>query len=67
MERLDRGVANYEWLTCFPIGRVRHLNCFTSDHRLILLYLDDNGEQQKWRRNPFGLNLCGFQILNVKR
>ena len=21
LERLDRGVANYEWLTCFPIGR----------------------------------------------
>ena len=29
-ERLDRGVANYEWLTRFPTGRVRHLNCFTS-------------------------------------
>ena len=52
-ERLDRGVANYEWLTRLPTGRVRHLNCFTSDHRPILLYLDDNGEQQQWRRKPF--------------
>jgi len=29
------------------------LNCFTSDHRPILLYLDGNGEQQKWSRKPF--------------
>lgn len=43
-ERLDRSVANYEWLAKFPTGRVKHLNCFTSDHRLILLSLDDNGE-----------------------
>ena len=26
-ERLDRGFANYEWLTKFPTSRVRHLNC----------------------------------------
>ena len=32
---------------------MRQLNCFTSDHRPILLYLEDNGEQQKWRRKPF--------------
>ena len=30
-ERLDRGVANYEWSTRFPTGRMKHLNCFTSD------------------------------------
>ena len=52
-EMLDCGVANYEWLTKFPTGRVRHLNCFTSDHCLILLSLDDNEEHQKWRRKPF--------------
>ena len=28
-ERLDRGVANYEWLNRFPTGRVHHLHCFT--------------------------------------
>ena len=52
-ERLDRGVANYEWLARFPTGRIRHLNCFTLDHRLILLSLNPNGEHQRWRRKPF--------------
>ncbi|XP_050249301.1 uncharacterized protein LOC126696657 [Quercus robur] len=37
----------------FGKGKVRHLNCFTSDHRPILLYLDGNGEQQKWHKKPF--------------
>ncbi|KAK7851875.1 hypothetical protein CFP56_040776 [Quercus suber] len=54
-ERLDRRVANYEWLARFPTGRVKHLNCFTLDHRPILLSLDANREHQKWRRNPFAL------------
>ena len=52
-ERLDRGVANYEWLARFPIGRIRHLHCFTSNHRPILLSLDSNGEHQQWRHKPF--------------
>ena len=52
-ERLDRGVANYEWLTRFPIGRIKHLHCFTSDHRPLLLSLDGHGEYQKWHRKPF--------------
>ncbi|KAK7854740.1 hypothetical protein CFP56_031089 [Quercus suber] len=52
-ERLDRGVANYEWLARFPTRRIRHLHCFTSDHRLILLSLDSNGKHQRWRRKPF--------------
>ncbi|KAK7843668.1 hypothetical protein CFP56_012050 [Quercus suber] len=52
-ERLDRGVANYEWLARFSIGRVRHLSYFTSDHRPILLTLDAKGEKQRWRHKPF--------------
>ena len=52
-ERLDRGVANYEWLAKFPTGRVKHLNCFTLDHRPILLALNVDGEHQKWRQKPF--------------
>ena len=43
-ERLDRGVVNYDWLSRFPIGRIQHLNCYTSDHRPIPLSLDSNGE-----------------------
>ena len=52
-ERLDRGVANYEWLARFPTGRIRRLHCFTFDHRPILLSLDSNGEHQRLKRKPF--------------
>ena len=52
-ERLDRGVANYELLNRFPIGRIHHLHCFTSDHKPLLLALDPNGESHKWKRKPF--------------
>ena len=52
-EHLDRGVANYEWLAKFPIGRVTHLHCFTSDHRPILLALNVDGEHKKWCQKPF--------------
>ena len=52
-ERLDRGVANYDWLAKFPTARISHLHCFTSNHRPIVLALDSNGEAQRWRRKPF--------------
>ena len=29
------------------------MSCFTSDHRLILLTLDAEGEKQRWRSKPF--------------
>ncbi|KAK7826931.1 hypothetical protein CFP56_031616 [Quercus suber] len=48
-ERLDRRVANYEWLARFPTGKFKHLNCFTSNHQPILLPLDVDGDHQKWR------------------
>ena len=46
-------MVNYDWLSRFPTGRVRHLHCYTSDHRPILLSLDSNGENQWWKRKPF--------------
>ena len=52
-ERLDRGVANYEWLNRYLTGRVQHLHCFTSNHKPLLLALDPNGESHKWKRKPF--------------
>lgn len=52
-EKLDRGVANYEWLSKFPTGRVRHLNRFTSDHHPILVSLVTGDERQRWRRKSF--------------
>ena len=52
-ERLDRGVANYDWVSSFPTARIQHLHYYTSDHRPILLSLNGNGEKQRWRRKPF--------------
>jgi len=52
-ERLDRGVANYDWMAKFPTTIVRHLNCVASDHRPILLLLDLNDEMARWKRKPF--------------
>ena len=46
-------MVNYDWLSRFPTGRIRHLNCYTLDHRPILLSLDSNGETQSWKRKPF--------------
>ena len=52
-EPLDRGVANYEWLSIFPKGRVMRLHCFTSNHLPILLARNVDGEHKKWCRKPF--------------
>ena len=46
-ERLDRGVANYDWVSSFPTARIQHLHYYTSDHRPILLSLNGNGEKQR--------------------
>ena len=46
-ERLDRGVANYDWVSSFPAARFQHLHCYTSNHRPILLSLNGNGKKQK--------------------
>lgn len=43
-ERLDQGVANYDWLAKFLAARIHYLHCFTFDHRPIVLTLDSNGE-----------------------
>lgn len=66
-ERLDRGVANYEWLTCFRTGRVKHLNCFTSDHRPLLLSLDGDNEYQRWRKKPFRFEAMWILDLECKK
>ncbi|XP_050249632.1 uncharacterized protein LOC126696915 [Quercus robur] len=40
-ERLDRGLANYEWLTKFVGARVYHLHSDSSDHCPLLITLTD--------------------------
>ena len=50
-ERLDREVATMEWIEKFPATKVMHLECGSSDHKPILIYL--NGipkiRQKPWR------------------
>ena len=48
-ERLYRGVANYDWMAKYLAASFRHLHCFASDHRPILLLLDPNGESVGWK------------------
>ena len=52
-ERLDRGVANYDWMAKFPAATVSHLHCIASDHRPIPLLFDLNGESVRWKCKPF--------------
>ncbi|XP_050242446.1 uncharacterized protein LOC126691441 [Quercus robur] len=52
-ERLDRGVANYDWMARFPAATIRHLHCVASDYRPILLVFNLNGEATRWKRKPF--------------
>ena len=52
-EHLDRGVANYDWLSKFLAATIRHLNCYTFDHCLISLVFNPNNETQRWYRRPF--------------
>lgn len=47
-ERLDKAVANLEWLTLFPGSLVRHLDFIFSDHKSIIIH--PNGIQARsWR------------------
>ncbi|KAA3467625.1 reverse transcriptase [Gossypium australe] len=39
-ERLDRGVANEEWISLFPMGHVQHLPYSMSDHFPLLICTD---------------------------
>lgn len=52
-ERLDRGVANYDWVSKFPAATVRHLHCYSSDHHPISLVFNPNNESQRWFQKPF--------------
>jgi hypothetical protein len=40
-ERLDRGLANDAWLVKFPNSSLHHLNYFRSDHRPILMCIEE--------------------------
>ncbi|KAL9681842.1 hypothetical protein QQ045_013631 [Rhodiola kirilowii] len=49
--RLDRAVGNSEWMQAHPKGQVHHLNIHVSDHCIIMLVIDSDGEWK--RRRPF--------------
>ena len=50
-ERLDRAVATIDWLIAFPPTKVVHLECGTSNHKLILIMLAGIPKylQKPWR------------------
>ena len=52
-ECLDRGVTNYNWLAKFSTTIIRHLHCYSSNHRPISLTFNPNNETQHWSRHSF--------------
>ena len=50
-ERLDRAVAFTDWLTKFPTSKVVHLECGSSNHKLILIHLAGipKKSQKSWK------------------
>lgn len=40
IERLDRCVANKDWIETFPMGKVLHGDLWCSDHHLLILVID---------------------------
>lgn len=57
MERLDRGIANGEWRSLFPIATVSHFPRLASDHAPILL--NTYGDQD---RNPRPFRFESFWV-----
>ncbi|KAA3482314.1 reverse transcriptase [Gossypium australe] len=55
-ERLDRGVANLNWLELFPNAQIEHLTYSFSDHCLILL------ETMGVEKREYTFNPCSFQF-----
>lgn len=52
MGKVEQGVANYDWLAKFLATTVRHLHCFSSDHRPIKVVFEPNSESKWWFRQP---------------
>ena len=50
--RLDRAVANSEWLARFPRARVDHLDVIKSDHKCLWIVCEPP-ESRRQRRRPF--------------
>lgn len=38
-ERLDRAVGTVDWMNMFPASKVVHLECGSSDHKPLMIYL----------------------------
>ncbi|GMY13017.1 hypothetical protein FCV25MIE_08256 [Fagus crenata] len=52
--RLDRGLANLNWVQKFPAASVEHLDVINSDHKCLLLTRESRGDQC-FQRKPFRL------------
>ena len=58
-ERLDRCLANNDWLIKFAGSKVHHLHCSTSDHNPLWIVLDGI---ETTSLNLFVWKRCGYQI-----
>ena len=58
-ERLDRCLANNDWLIKFTGSKVHHLHCSTSDHNPLWIVLDGI---ETTSLNLFVWKRCGYQI-----
>ena len=57
-ERLDRAIANYEWISLFPGYSVAHLNTVFSDHKPLSIHMEGMPiqNQRPWRFEQVWLN-----------
>lgn len=51
--RLDSGVATVEWILCFPTTRIHYLDCFHSNHKPIILWMDSELNRFCKKSRPF--------------
>ena len=47
--RLDQALANEEWHTLFPCSYTEYLGMVASDHRSVVVYLEDKVTRRKWQ------------------
>jgi hypothetical protein len=57
--RLDRDFGSSEWSSQFPLANMCHVNAATSDHRALLLKLDDAMTRTDGQKMCLDMRLLG--------
>ena len=64
--RLDRALANYDFMQRFEYSRVRHVSFVESDHCFVMVEISETLESNQRRGlNPFVMKICGKCIQNM--